>query len=58
MIVDDERAVRMHVPMDKTVGASRDEVKTTILHGLSVIGMKAASRYLPLVLGTYNELED
>lgn len=55
MVVDDERAVQMHVSMAKNIGASRDEVKTTVLLGLSVIGMKAASKYLPLVLEAYDE---
>ena len=55
MIADDERAVIMHVPMAKNMGATRDEVKMTVLLGLSVIGMKAASKYLPLVLSSYDE---
>ena len=55
MIADDERAVRMHVPMAKNAGATREEVKTTVLLGLSVIGMKAASKYLPLVLESFDE---
>jgi len=54
MIADDERAVKMHVPMAKNAGATREEIKTTVLLGLSVIGLKAASKYLPLVLGTYD----
>jgi len=55
MIADDERAVKMHVPMAKNAGATRDEVKTTVLLGLSVIGMKAVSKYLPLVLESFDE---
>lgn len=54
MVADDERAVAMHVPMAKNAGATRDEVKTTVLLGLSVIGMKAASKYLPIVLESYD----
>lgn len=54
MIADDERAVEMHVPMAKKAGASREEVKATVLLGLSVIGMKAASKFLPLVLAVYD----
>ena len=54
MIADDERAVRMHVPMAKSAGATREEVKSTVLLGLSVIGMKATSKYLPLVLECYD----
>lgn len=55
MITDDERAVKMHVPMAKNAGATREEVKTTVLLGLSVIGMKAVSKYLPLVLESYDK---
>jgi len=54
MIAEDERAVIMHVPMAKAAGASREEVKATVLLGLSVIGLKAASKYLPLVLECYD----
>ena len=55
MIADDERAVKMHVPMAKNAGATREEVKTTVLLGISVIGMNAASKYLPLVLESFDE---
>ena len=55
MIADDERAVKMHIPMAKNAGATREEVKTTVLLGLSVIGLKAASKYLPLALKTFDE---
>jgi len=54
MVSDDDRAVKMHVPMAKNAGATRDEIKTTVLLGLSVIGLKAASKYLPLVLEIYD----
>ena len=49
MIVDDEKAIVMHVQMAKNVGATREEIKTTILLGLTIIGLKAVSKYLPLV---------
>ena len=54
MISDDERAVKMHVAFAKNAGATRDEVKSTVLLGLSVIGMKAVSKYLPVVLENYD----
>tara|TARA_B100000683_G_C12097322_1_gene393612 strand:- start:136 stop:447 length:312 start_codon:yes stop_codon:yes gene_type:complete len=54
MIADDERAVKVHVPMAKNAGATREEVKTAVLLGLSVIGMKAVSKYLPLVLDSFD----
>ena len=54
MVTDDEQAVKMHVPMAKQAGATRDEVKATVLLGLSVIGLKAASKFLPTVLESYD----
>jgi len=55
MIADDENAVKMHVPMARANGASREEIKETVLLGLSVIGLKAASKYLPVVLESYDK---
>lgn len=55
MIADDEIAVKMHIPMTKNAGATRDEAKTTVLSGWSVIGTKSESKYLPLVLESYDE---
>lgn len=54
MVADDKRAVLMHVAMAKKAGASRDEVKGTIALGLSVMGLKAVSKYLPEVLDIYD----
>ncbi|MDX5586181.1 MAG: hypothetical protein QNK20_14930 [Aureibaculum sp.] len=53
--IDDERAVIMDVLLARTAGATREEVKTTVLLGLSVIGLKAASKYLPIVLLCYDD---
>jgi alkylhydroperoxidase/carboxymuconolactone decarboxylase family protein YurZ len=54
MIADDERAIQMHVVMAKKAGATRDEIKATILLGLSVIGIKAAAKFLPVALNSYD----
>ncbi len=54
MVSDDERAIKMHVPMAKNAGATREEIKSTVLLGLSVIGLKAASKYLPIVLDSFD----
>lgn len=54
MVADDERAVTMHVPIAKKAGATKEEVKTTVLLGLSVIGLKAASKYLPIALSHFD----
>ena len=56
MIADDERAVKMHVLMAKNIGATREEIKTTILLGLTVIGLKAVSKFLPLALESYDSI--
>ncbi|NOY97129.1 MAG: carboxymuconolactone decarboxylase family protein [Chlorobi bacterium] len=57
MVADDERAVKMHVPIAKNAGATREEVRTTVLLGLSVIGLKAASKYLPIVLESFDKID-
>ncbi len=54
MVSDDARAVKMHVPMARNAGATREEIKTAVLLGLSVIGIKAASKYLPIVMESYD----
>ena len=54
MVADDEKAVNMHIPMAKKAGATKEEVKTTVLLGLSVIGLKAASKYLPIALSHFD----
>ena len=56
MIADDVRAVKMHVLMAKNIGATREEIKTTILLGLTVIGLKAVSKFLPLALESYDSI--
>ncbi len=56
IVADDKKAVKMHIPIAKKTGASRNEVKTTVLLALSVIGMKAVSKYLPLVLKIYDNI--
>lgn len=55
IVADDELAVKAHVSMAKHAGATRDEIKITALLGISTIGMKAASKYLPRVLEYYDQ---
>jgi alkylhydroperoxidase/carboxymuconolactone decarboxylase family protein YurZ len=54
-MIADARAVKMHVRMAKNAGATREEVKTTVLLGLPVIGIKAALKYLPFVLENFDK---
>ena len=53
----DTTAVYYHVPMAKKAGASRDEVKDTILMTLPVCGLKAVAESLPLVLEVYDGMK-
>lgn len=48
-------AVKHHVMMAKALGASRDEIKSTILITLSVCGLKGVVSCLPLALETYDQ---
>ena len=48
-------AVKAHVPMAKKLGATRDEIKETILLTLSVVGLKGVSSCLPCALETYDK---
>lgn len=53
--LDDEIAIKFHVPMAKQLGASREEIKACILISLSVLGLKAVSKYLPTALEIYDK---
>ncbi len=50
----DETAVIFHVPMAKQAGASRDEVKETILLTLTVCGLKGVNTCLIKALEIYD----
>ncbi len=54
VVTDDKNAVRFHVPMAKAAGATRDEIKETILLSLTVNGLKGISNYLPDALAIYD----
>lgn len=54
LINDDENAIKFHVPMAKSAGASRDELKSTILLTLTVNGLKSISKYLGPALDIYD----
>ncbi|NLO98566.1 MAG: carboxymuconolactone decarboxylase family protein [Peptococcaceae bacterium] len=48
-------AVKMHTPMAKAAGATRDEVKDAILMTLLVCGMKGVVTCLPAALEAYDQ---
>ena len=51
----DTTAIYYHVPMAKKLGASRDEIKDTILITLSVVGLKGVAGCLPVALEVYDK---
>lgn len=50
----DQTAVMFHVPMAKKLGASRDEIKETILLTLTVCGLKGVNTCLMQALDIYD----
>ena len=53
----DTTAVYFHVIMAKKLGATRDEIKDTILITLSVCGLKGVASCLPVALEAYDKAE-
>lgn len=53
----DSMAVYYHVIMAKKLGATRDEIKDTILITLSVAGLKGVASCLPTALDAYDKEE-
>jgi alkylhydroperoxidase/carboxymuconolactone decarboxylase family protein YurZ len=54
VINDDKLAIKYHVPMAKAAGATRQEIRDTILLSISVCGLKGVSHILPLALEHYD----
>lgn len=54
VVTDDSNAIKYHVPMAKAAGATRDEIKDTILLSLTVNGLKGISKYLPEALSIFD----
>lgn len=53
----DTTAIYYHVPMAKKLGATRDEIRDTILITLSVCGLKGVASCLPIALEVYDKTE-
>ncbi len=53
----DTTAVYYHVPMAKQLGATREEIKDTILITLTVCGLKGVASCLPLALDIYDKTQ-
>jgi alkylhydroperoxidase/carboxymuconolactone decarboxylase family protein YurZ len=54
VVTDDKNAVFHHVPMAKAAGATRDEIKETIILSLTVTGLKSISKFLSQALDIYD----
>uniref|UniRef100_UPI00321801B7 carboxymuconolactone decarboxylase family protein n=1 Tax=uncultured Draconibacterium sp. TaxID=1573823 RepID=UPI00321801B7 len=54
VVTDDKNAVFYHVPMAKTLGATRNEIKETIVLSLTVTGLKSISSFLSQALEIYD----
>jgi len=50
----DVETIKYHVPMAKKLGATRDEIKDTILITLTVCGLKGVVSCLPMALEIYD----
>ncbi len=50
----DTTAIGFHVPMAKKLGATREEIRDTILITLSVCGLKGVASALPLAMDMYD----
>ena len=53
----DTTAIYYHVAMAKKLGATREEIKDTILITLSVCGLKGVASCLPTALEVYDKIE-
>jgi len=54
IVTDDKNAVFYHVPLAKNSGATRDEIKETIILSLTVTGLKNISNFLVKALEIYD----
>lgn len=53
----DPVAVKFHVPMAKKLGATREEVRDTLLLTLTVVGIQGVASALPEALKAFDESE-
>ena len=55
IVTGDQGAALAHVPMVKKLGASREELRETILLTITVVGLKGINTALASVLETYDK---
>jgi alkylhydroperoxidase/carboxymuconolactone decarboxylase family protein YurZ len=53
----DIESIKFHVPMAKKLGATREEIKDTILITLTVNGLKGVTSCLPMALEIYDKTD-
>jgi alkylhydroperoxidase/carboxymuconolactone decarboxylase family protein YurZ len=56
IVVDDEGAALAHVPFAKKLGASREEIRETVLLTITVVGLKGINTTLVRALETYDKV--
>jgi alkylhydroperoxidase/carboxymuconolactone decarboxylase family protein YurZ len=54
IVTGDEAAALMHVPFAKKLGASREEIRETVLLPLTVVGLKCVNTSLAAALEAYD----
>ncbi len=54
VVTDDKNAVKYHIPMAKSSGATREEIKEVIALTITVNGLKGISNFLPQALKIYD----
>lgn len=55
IVTDDVGAALVHVPFAKKMGASREELRETVLLTLTVVGLKGINTALAAVLEAYDK---
>ncbi len=55
IVTDDMGAAIVHVPFAKKLGASREELRETVLLTLTVVGLKGVNTALASVLDAYDK---
>jgi len=56
IVADDEGAALAHVPFAKKLGASREEIRETVLLTITVVGLKGINTTLVRALETYDKV--
>ena len=57
IVANDEEAALAHVPFAKKLGATREEIRETVLLTLTVIGLKGINTTLARALETYDKTQ-